>query len=367
MDIDITITSVAFQTINFDTGLGIGILETNFIQILVFDKCLIEEGTRYPVGSFFPTSTVQGIEVDASGMVNNPGAGNAISFNFVEGINENALIYTSSGSDATTATVQFCLQVGLYKDTYLTNWQEMKLTYSIDLTTSIATITGALGSGALDFFDMLGIDTALDGAIESFFCDKDTQQELPEGIATRQGSTTSICFNVVDDAQFEVEDVLELLIRDLGASAQVQELYTDMGTKVGGTYSEKYCVQTTPTRRTCIVSFLLGASFYDFNTMQLTGDGALLVEFGGADGRKQRMLRTLSSFGSSASSSRRMQQQSLSGDETIAKVTIKPQNFLVDHSLDQSSAAATVTTVTSAVVIDAMWWALFLTCSSWWI
>ena len=108
-DLDVTITGVSGQTFSFDTGLGIG--GTNNVEIYVFDKCRTEDGTRVPVGMFYPSSTVTGINVDALGVVNSPGAGNTIAFDFVEGIAQNTDIYSYNGDD--TATLEFCAQVGV--------------------------------------------------------------------------------------------------------------------------------------------------------------------------------------------------------------------------------------------------------------
>ena len=63
----------------------------------------------------------------------------------------------------------------------------------------------------------------LDGTLNAYFCDKDTKAELPAGFPTTQGSIITICFNIVD-GQFEVEDIIDMIVRDLGASGQVQTL-----------------------------------------------------------------------------------------------------------------------------------------------
>ena len=92
----------------------------------------------------------------------------------------------------------------LYVGECLANWAEVKITYNIDLVTNLPTGEPlSFVADASDFLATLGVDTSLDGALNSYFCDPETQEEIPTGVPTHQGSIISICFNVVD-GQFEV-------------------------------------------------------------------------------------------------------------------------------------------------------------------
>lgn len=150
---DVTVTGVSGQTLLFDTGLGIG--STNTIEVHVFDKCRLESATRTLVGKFFPESTVTGIDASGSGIA--PGPGNSISYTFVEGIASNTDIYQDISS--TTAKVEFCAQIGLYVGEYLSNWEEVKITYHIDLVTNLPSNPDWYVTSALDFLDTLGIES----------------------------------------------------------------------------------------------------------------------------------------------------------------------------------------------------------------
>lgn len=107
----------------------------------------------------------------------------------------------------------------------------------------------------------------MDGSLSAYFCDKDSKEELPLGFPTTQGSIITICFNI-DEGQFEVEDVIDMVVQDLGASGQVQTIVENDQTT--GNYGEKWCEATSPTTQHCLVSFLLKASFFDHSAMTLT-------------------------------------------------------------------------------------------------
>ena len=139
-DFSVTVTKVEGQTIAFDTGTG---LPDSSIIILVSDLCRVESPHREDVGLFFPTSSVKGIRADPSKVVNDPGPDNEISFRFVEGIAENPDIYTPN-SDGQTATVSFCVEIALLIGTTAVNYEEVKLTYNVNLVTKAGTLTGHL-------------------------------------------------------------------------------------------------------------------------------------------------------------------------------------------------------------------------------
>ena len=148
-----TVTGVAGQSLSFSTGLGIG--GTNSIEVHIFDKCRLESPTRNLVGKFYPESSVTGIDASSGTIV--PGPANTISYTFVEGISSNIDIYKDNGDS--TATVEFCAQIGLYVGEYLSNWEEVKITYQIDLLTNLPSEPDWYVTSALDFLATLGIES----------------------------------------------------------------------------------------------------------------------------------------------------------------------------------------------------------------
>ena len=75
-DWHVTILTMADTGFTFETGAGGG---TNpNIKVTVTDVCRLTSATRVNVGQLFPTSYVVGIDADGGGIVNNPGAGNAL-------------------------------------------------------------------------------------------------------------------------------------------------------------------------------------------------------------------------------------------------------------------------------------------------
>ena len=127
-------------------------------------------------------------------------------------------------------------------------------------------------------------------------------------------------------------------------SAQAQTLVTDHEMD-SASYSEKYCTATSPSTQTCIVSFLLKAAFYDYNSMTLTGDGALLLQLGdGASGRKERILRTIHTA-TTKPMSRALK------SESVAEVQVKAHEFpVVRNDTGSSAAASSWGSVTAAAV-----------------
>ncbi|CAB9524498.1 expressed unknown protein [Seminavis robusta] len=136
-DFSVTVTGVSGQSISFDTGEGGGSKPN--IKIRVADLCRNESPQRAEVGYLFPGSSVPGIQSNTSGVVNNPGAGNTISFSFLEGISQNYHIYTAASGN--TATVSFCVEIGMYAETMLVDFEEVKVTYNVNLATKAGTLT----------------------------------------------------------------------------------------------------------------------------------------------------------------------------------------------------------------------------------
>ena len=78
------------------------------MKVELYDVCRVDAASRTALGQLFPFNDVAGFDVDESAIVNNPGAGNKISYSFLPSINVTS-IYTDNGDD--TATVAFCAQV----------------------------------------------------------------------------------------------------------------------------------------------------------------------------------------------------------------------------------------------------------------
>ena len=290
-DWHVNIDSVSAQAITFETGLGGG---TNpNIKVGVSDLCRMEAtaASRTSVGEFFPSSTVVGIDSDFSGVVANPGIGNSISFAFVEGINGNTQIYSPEANNQ--ASVNFCIEVGLYEDAVLINYAEVKMTYAIDLVTNFPTLTGYTVSQAEAFNDATDVNIEFDGTLEAYFCNPTTHAILTnDGTKTHQGSIMNVCVKT-GDGQFEVADIMELTIKDAVAATPSQLIIT--GSAVNeGPYATKTCTDTDATdTNICVISFLLKADFYEYEALTLTGTGTVLLEFGDATGSRRRLRREL--------------------------------------------------------------------------
>ena len=132
---DVSVSSVADQTITFNTGVGAG-AESN-VKVKVTDVCRVESPKRVEVGELYPENTVSGIVADASG-ISGPGTGNKISFQFVQGIDENSNIYTANADN--TASISFCVELGLYASDMLVNFKEVKVSYDVNLATKVSTL-----------------------------------------------------------------------------------------------------------------------------------------------------------------------------------------------------------------------------------
>ena len=290
-DWHVTIQTVNAQSFTFETGTGGG---TNpNIKIGVSDLCRMEGATRVSVGTMFPTSSVTGIDAVGTGVVNNPGAGNSISWAFVEGINGNSDIYTDNGDN--TATVDFCVEVGLYEDTTLINYAEVKLTYEIDLVTNIPSLTGYTVTQADAFNDATDTALSFDGTLLAYFCNPTTKAEITDdGTKTNQGSIINVCMKV-PDGQFEVKDVMDLTVKNAAAASPSQAIIVGSVIQSATTpYATKDCTDVDGSdTNVCVVSFLLKADFYDFAALTLTGTGTVLLEFGDATGARRMLRRQL--------------------------------------------------------------------------
>lgn len=260
------------------------------MKVEIFDKCRTESATRLSQGEFYPLSTVSGISTDAISVVSNPGDGNSIAFSFVEGIADNTDIYTDNGDN--TATVEFCAQVGLYFSSTLINFAEVKLTYTVDLTTSFTSLTGYTVTEAKAFADAADELLTFDGTLIAYFCNPNTYAELTDdGSLAHQGSIHSVCFKV-PNGQFEIQDIIDLSIRDAIDSDPTQVIIANSNIQ-SPSYAEKTCYDIDGSdTNICVVSFVLTAGFYDFHTLTLSGTGSVLLEFGDASGsRRTRQLR----------------------------------------------------------------------------
>jgi len=290
-DWHVTITTVNAQSLAFETGAGGG--TTPNIKIKVSDMCRLQGATRADVGSLFPTSNVVGIDANGAGIVNNPGTGNSISWKFVEGINGNAAIFTDDLD--TTATVEFCIEVGLYEDVTLINYAEVLLTYDINLVTNFPTLSGYTVSQADAFNDAADTSLTFDGTLLAYFCNGGTKAELTnDGSKTTQGSIIDLCFKV-PDGQFEVADVTDLTVKDLNAATPTQAILVGGVIQSATTpYATKSCTDVDASdTNVCVVSFLLKADFYDFAALTLGGSGSVLLEFGDASGSRRMLRRQL--------------------------------------------------------------------------
>jgi hypothetical protein len=284
-DWHVTILTMEDHGFTFETGAGGG--GNANIKVTVTDVCRKDSATRVNVGQFYPTSNVVGIDADGGGIVNNPGAGNSLDWTFVEGINGNADIYTDNMDQ--TATVEFCVMVGLYDVATLIDYAEVKVTYSIDLVTNIPSLTGYSVTQAEAFTDAADTAVSFDGTLLAYFCNPTTKNILTDdGTKTHQGSILNVCFKVASGS-FEVANVMEFTVKN-ALAAQPSQLIVTGSQVASAIYATKDCTDTSNTdTNVCVVSFLLKAEFYDFAALTLTGTGSVLLEFGDAGAR--RMLR----------------------------------------------------------------------------
>jgi len=142
-DWGVDILSGEAQSIWFSTGTGPAGAYSPNIKLLVSNVCRFEGGARRFLGSFFPTpSTISGIRSEVASSVR-PGAGNRVSFKFMEGIMQNADV--TSRNSGNTATISFCVQVGLYSGENLVNFREAKFTYRVNLSAGFEVASYTVG------------------------------------------------------------------------------------------------------------------------------------------------------------------------------------------------------------------------------
>lgn len=339
---DVTITEVSGYSISFDTGSGMPDA-TNTVEVYVFDKCKMEGQGQKPVGAFFPFSTVPGIQAEVSSVTNAPGTGtNTLAYKFVEGIEQNTDIFHKEGEGSNTATLAFCVQVGLYIDGYLINWEEVRIHYNIDLTTDMNNQGEPMSFVAsASNFEATLEETGLDeNSMVGYFCNPNNLKEVEPGTTMRQGSVITTCFEVVDESasrllqgnsgngngkkknEFEMADIMDLMIKDLGSSQAAQSIIIAKQKANGASYAKKQCRKKSKTTRTCSVSFLLKADFYDYAAAELTGEGAAIVELGEAGRRRRKLVR----FSTNNGGPRR-----LSDAQAVAPTAVGPKPFRVER------------------------------------
>ncbi len=286
-DWNVTISPVSGQTITFTTGTGGGTNPNTKIHI--FDKCRIEGTDGVYEGNFFPNSNVTGMIANTT-LVSGTGTGgqNSMSFVFDEGIDTNLNIYTDNGNN--TATVKFCVLVGLYEDNTMVNFAEVKLTYNIDLITGFASLAGTSNTQADDNAAATNA-LAFDGELEAYFCDGATYDAISGSQTTVQGELLYVCFKV-KTGQFEVRDIKNLTIINADTQSTLsQSIIADGAIQSGTTpYAEKTCIDAGPAGddNICVVKLLLKADFYYATLVTLTGNGHVLLEAGG-----RRQLRAV--------------------------------------------------------------------------
>ena len=336
-DWSVSVDSVAAQQITFSTGAGAGGAVS--IKVAMTDKCRMEAdaATRVTVGQMYPSNAVSGIAVTSS--VADPNAGptvsNTVGFSFVEGINANSNIYTDDGDQ--TATVEFCVMMGLYGGADLIDFAEVKMTYSIDLVTNIPELTGYTVTQAEQFQDEGEQALAFDGTVLAFFCDPTTKAILTDnGAKTHQGSIMHVCFKV-DGGQFEVSDILDFTVKNALAATPTQDIIT--GGTVGALYATRECTDASNTdENICMVSFLLKADFYDFATLTLEGSGNVLLELGASPGRRQ-LRQKVQIVDAHRQLSEPVEEQ----------FQVAPQNFEVDQVNGAGSSACSAMTSLAAI------------------
>lgn len=274
---------VTGQTFGFGTGDGIGA----DMKVEIYHQCRMDTSDRTYVGELYPSSNVQGIDSDQSDVVNSPGEGNSISFSFSEGISDNSDIYLDNGDN--TAKVEFCVQVGLYHNSMLINFAEVKLTYWIDLVTNFAALTGYTVTQAETFHDASDESISFDGTLLAYFCNPYDYQELvDDGSIKHQGSVMHVCFKV-PDGSFEISDIRDFTVKNAIADDPSQTIITGTAVSSPG-YAEKTCYDSDRSdTNLCMVSFVLTADFYEYSAMTLTGSGSVLLEFGDATGSRRRL------------------------------------------------------------------------------
>jgi hypothetical protein len=282
-DWNVTITAITDQTVTFTTGAGAGTSPS--IKINVFNKCRIEGTDGVDQGSLYGgVSPITGIVRDGTGDLT-PGGSDSISFLFDEGIDGNAAIYTATPAN-NTATVRFCMLVGLYENDVMVNFAEAKLTYNIDLITNVATLAGyAETTAAANNASTAALEFT--GTLAAYFCDN-SNTIINSGATTVQGQLINVCFKVTD-GQYEVRNVTNLTITN-SDDATSQVVINNRAIESASTpYAELTCTDASAAdENICVVKLLLKAAFFTQNVLTLTGNGDVEVEVGG-----RRQLRAV--------------------------------------------------------------------------
>ncbi|CAB9507804.1 expressed unknown protein [Seminavis robusta] len=206
----------------------------------------------------------------------------------------------------------------------------------------------ALGTGISQPLDMKETSRFLSGwdsVLHPYFCHAETFLPInPGDIVVEQGSVVSICFEVIG-GQFDVDDVLSLVVTDMEkAHRNSQNIVVDDVAEDG--WAGKWCTPksttTTTSLHTCVVSFLLKPAFFDYDKIQLTAEGALVVELKQHGSRRKRLL---------SSNMPSWQQRALVGS-TVATFTVEPMTFSMvknpDYEYPDESSAVATTTIYSA-------------------
>jgi hypothetical protein len=296
-----SVDAVSGQSFSFSTGPGGG--SNPNIKVHIHDLCRSEAASRSDVGYFYPSPTVTGISVNNTDVVNDPGSSNTITYTFEEGIEGNADIYTDNEDN--TATVEFCAEIGLYDNTTLINFAEVKLTYDVNLTTTFTNLTGYAVTQAGAFTDGGEQAVSFDGTVEAYFCNPTTHDILPnDGSTINQGSLISVCFEI-PDGQFEVKDVTDLTVERNIDGIPSQAVVTDSNIFSASTqFATKTCTDTgTTDTNICVITLLLMANFFQYSEFTLTGSGNLLLELGDSSGGRRHLRHPLRMADTAASAS----------------------------------------------------------------
>jgi len=307
------------------------------IKVKIRDTCRTESATHSDEGNLYPENNVQGI--DAVPAITGPGGQtDSITYTFVEGINENLEIYTSSGPEALTATVNFCIEVGLYATDVLINFAEVKMNYNIDLDTTFATLTGYTVTQADSYTADDQGTLEFDGTLSSYFCNPiDNSVLIDDGSIIHQGSVMSVCI-IADGGQFQVRDVIDMKINNaIGTFLPEQQVWFNSAPAETG-YAERTCTDASAIDvNVCVVSFLLKAIFFEFSALDLSGSGSVLLELGDNTGgvRGRRILRR----------DLVLREEQTSG--TVA-FEVRPHPVYLDQTTNEGSSATSATSSLTA-------------------
>ena len=319
-DWDVSIDSVQDQgiTITTDTGSGVG----KNLKILVYPDCRLTSDSRTLNGELYPNPSVTGIAVDSSAFTNG-GLGmtsKPLTFTFDEGIDGNTDIYSRTNGQ-NTATVEFCIEVGMYDNSTLVNFAEALLTYNVDLTTSFTELTGYTVTQADAFKNATDVDFSFQGTLNANFCNYTTRAKLTDtGSITTQGSILNVCFDNVPGGQFEVHDVIDLTVKEQTTGTISQAVVSNYA--IATTQTPYAVVECTDATNNCVVRLLLKAEFYDNALLDLTGFGNVELELGNT---ARRNLRALQAKKSSQS----------------AEFMIQPQRFTIENPNHSSASGMT--------------------------